>query len=349
MRQHALDALATGHTLDDQAETVLMRLLRGAGTRGLAGILPRKRVAPAEPQPRHVVRPLLAVRRSEVHEYLRSLRQDFRDDASNRDPKFLRNRIRGELLPLLARDYNPQVAEALAQTAEIARAEQQHWERAVSEAWRELARWKAAPGQGRGVILDGAALGRMEAALQRQLLQHACERSGSSPSFEQIEAVRELAAKRSGTVELPGGVRAIRDGDELRVWVEEAPAGHARDRRRDAGATNYAYPLEVPGGVRVPELNIQISATDAAAGRATGFVVRNWRAGDRFHPRHSKGPKKVKELLTEKKITGRERELWPVVAAGERIVWLRGWGMAADAAGAGGAEGLRIEEADFAK
>ena len=348
LRQHTLDAVATGHTLDDQAETVLMRLLRGAGTRGLAGILPRKRVAPAEPQPRHIVRPLLAVRRSEVHEYLRSLQQDFREDASNRDPKFLRNRIRGELLPLLARDFNPQVAEALAQTAEIARAEQQHWERAVSEAWRDLARWKAEPGQGRGVILDAEALARMDAALQRQLLQHACEGSGSSPSFEQIEAVRELAAKRSGTVELPGGVRAIREPEELRLWVgKEAP---------NAG---YEYALPLPGEVAVPQAGLRLRAQgvvprlgrrgDLARDDRTPLVVRNWRAGDRFHPRHSKGPKKVKELLTEKKITGRERELWPVVAAGERIVWLRGWGMAADAAGAGGSEGLRIEEADFAK
>ena len=74
------------------------------------------------------------------------------------------------------------------------------------------------------------------------------------------------------------------------------------------------------------------------------FTVRNWRPGDRFYPQHSKGPKKVKELLTGKKITGRERTLWPVVAAGDRIVWLRGWGVAADAVAAAGSEGVRIEE-----
>lgn len=340
LREQPLDAIATGHTLDDQAETVLMRLLRGSGTRGLAGVLPLVRV-----HEKRIVRPLLSLRRREVLAYLNAIEQDFREDASNRDKKFLRNRIRHELLPLLERDYNPRVAEALSQTAEIAQAEQQHWERELSEAMRQVARWKWTPGgptrsldPGHGVALVVEPFLRLSAALQRLLLQRCCERLGPTPTFEQVEAMRALATKPSGGLDLPEGIRALREGEELRLWAgEKTPSG------------DYAYPLAVPGEVRLREVGTKIvvrNGAKAGAGSATeaSLVVRNWRAGDRFRPRHSKSEKKVKELLTDKKVTGRERELWPVVAAGDRIVWLRGWGMASDAVGAAGSESLEIEE-----
>ncbi|MBI2677983.1 MAG: tRNA lysidine(34) synthetase TilS [Candidatus Koribacter versatilis] len=338
LRSGKMDCIATGHTLDDQAETVLMRVVRGAGTRGLAAIRPLVRVATTKSPAKRIVRPLLGARRREVLAYLAGLGQDFREDASNQDPRFLRNRIRHELLPLLERDYNPQVAQAVAQMAEIARAEEQHWEREVGEAWRQAAQWRAG-GDGRGLVLNTAALAALPLALQRRLLQQASEKLGVSPSFQQIEAVRELAGMRDGTVELPGGVRALRAGGELRLWVGG----------RDA-ATGYERPLRVPGETAVPEAGSVIRASKAT-GHAGSLLhingpltVRNWRAGDRFYPQHSGGPKKVKELLTTKKVTGPERDLWPVVAAGERIVWLRGWGVAADAVAAAGSEGVRIEE-----
>ena len=349
LRSGKMDCIATGHTLDDQAETVLMRVLRGAGMRGLASIRPMVRVGE-----RHIVRPLLGVRRSDVVEYLREAKQDFREDASNRDPKFLRNRVRHELLPLLERGYNPQIAEALAQMAEIARAEEQHSEREVSNAWREVARWKAEPAKldkGRGVVLTATALARLSVALQRRILQQASEKLGVSPSFEQIEAVRALLGRTSGRVELARGVEAQREKDELRLWVGADKTNKTEDSR-------YEYPLRVPGEVVVRELGSRIAArtTTAAApshagegacaymNNGDGLTVRNWRAGDRFYPQHSSGPKKIKELLTAKKITGRKRALWPVVAVGERVVWLRGWGVAADAVAAAGSAGVRIEE-----
>jgi len=345
LRSKKMDCIATGHTLDDQAETVLMRVLRGAGTRGLAAIRPLVRMGE-----QRIVRSLLGVRRGDVVEYLRAAGQDFREDASNRDPKFLRNRIRHELLPLLEGGYNPQIAEALAQMAEIARAEEQHSEREVSAAWREVARWKAeqakpGKGQGRGVLLATAALSRLSVALQRRVLQLASEKLGVTPSFEQIEAARALLNKATGRVELGRGVEAQREKDELRFWVEGSAGAMAE----------YEVRLEIPGETSIPELGSVmrtfIQPTSKETGQAPSLLqcngaltVRNWRAGDRFYPQHSSGPKKVKELLTTKRIIGRERALWPVVVAGERIVWLRGWGVAADAVAAAGSEGVRIEE-----
>src|SRR5437667_7007731 len=127
-----LDCVATAHTLDDQAETVLMRLMRGAGTRGLAGIFPEIKV---EEQDREligsaagrIVRPLLWVRRREIEEYLRLLGQSGREDSSNRDVRHTRNRVRHELLPLME-SFNPEIARVLAETAEIARGEEEFWD-----------------------------------------------------------------------------------------------------------------------------------------------------------------------------------------------------------------------------
>jgi tRNA(Ile)-lysidine synthase len=130
---HQLDKLATGHTLDDQAETVLMRLIRGAGLRGLGGIHPR---IPVEDDQEEicgeVIRPLLATRRRELQQYLNGIHQPWREDSSNADDHFTRNRVRKLVVPLLEKEFNPSVAENLAELAEIARGEEDYWDNEIS-------------------------------------------------------------------------------------------------------------------------------------------------------------------------------------------------------------------------
>ena len=153
---HNLNEVATGHTLDDQAETVLLKFLRGAGTRGLGGIYPRleclgkmtsrakARNHPTEsygtpkgvPLQIRIIRPLLNVTRQEVEQYLAALGQTWREDESNLDHRFARNRVRHELLPLLERAYNPNLRRVLSDAAELARAEEEYWQALVE---RELA------------------------------------------------------------------------------------------------------------------------------------------------------------------------------------------------------------------
>src|ERR1035437_9700972 len=154
---HKLDEIATGHTLDDQAETVLLKFLRGAGTRGLAGIYPEIAIGaesqdPFQPTERgpeaplhrdndprqpgaRIVRPLLEVTREEVELYLTALGQSGREDESNLDHRFARNRVRHELLPLLEREYNPNIRQVLSDAAELSRAEEEYWQGLVE---REL-------------------------------------------------------------------------------------------------------------------------------------------------------------------------------------------------------------------
>lgn len=128
-----LNKIVTGHTLDDQAETVLMRLIRGAGPRGLGGIYPRIAVEDEDGELcAEIVRPLLGRRRRELEQYLREVGQTWREDASNVDVKFTRNRVRRRLVPLLEKEFNPAMAEHLAELAEIARDEQDYWENEIA-------------------------------------------------------------------------------------------------------------------------------------------------------------------------------------------------------------------------
>jgi len=125
-----LDRIATAHTLDDQAETVLLRLIRGTGTRGLGGIHPELTgPAPGRTSRGLIIRPLLHTRRRDIERYLAGLGQRWREDSSNRDLRHTRNRVRQRLIPLLEADFNPEIAERLADFAEIAQAEEDYWTR----------------------------------------------------------------------------------------------------------------------------------------------------------------------------------------------------------------------------
>jgi tRNA(Ile)-lysidine synthase len=128
-----LNKIATGHTLDDQAETVLMRMIRGSGTRGLGAIYPRIAVEDDDEEVcGEIIRPLLSFRRSELQKYLAEIGQSWREDSSNTDDSFTRNRVRQLVVPLLEKEFNPAVAENLAELADIARAEEDYWENEVA-------------------------------------------------------------------------------------------------------------------------------------------------------------------------------------------------------------------------
>src|SRR5206468_1953071 len=132
-RPSSLDKIVTGHTLDDQAETVLMRVIRGTGVTGLSGIHPRITVENDDAEVSgEIVRPLLTTRRRELERYLKDISQPWREDSTNFDHAFTRNRLRKLVVPLLEKEFNPAVAENLAELAEIARGEEEYWESEVA-------------------------------------------------------------------------------------------------------------------------------------------------------------------------------------------------------------------------
>ena len=338
-----LDLIATAHTMDDQAETLLLKLARGTGTRGLAGIYPRLAVErPGSVRPAAIVRPLLAIRRDDVRFYLVEIGQGWREDRTNWELAATRNRLRHRILPLLEAELNPGLVETLAETAEVARGEEEYWTSHVAQLLPGV--WL--PDGVRGGALNSKPLERMPVAARRRLIRAVAQSLGLALGFRHVEEVLDLKGEGDSAT-LPGGWVAIRRQGELRFKPQPSDISH------------YQYLLPVPGKVSVAEAGIELEATLVArrseAGSYNpedlldpewarkGLAVRNWRAGERFWPVHRKEPKKIKELLAERHILGEEKKRWPVAACGKEIVWVRGLGVRRDFQ-AKAAEGVLIRD-----
>jgi tRNA(Ile)-lysidine synthase len=330
LREGGLNRIATGHTLDDQAETVLLKIIRGAGGRGLAGIYPKLSVGSCQlsavsSQQISIIRPLLGTRRAELEAYLRSLGQSWCEDKSNRDLRHMRNRVRHGILPRLERNFNPGVREALAETAEIARAEEEYWEKEVARVLPLV--WQA---DGTIGVLKAAPLTHLPLALQRRVVRAATECLGLRLDFRHVEEIIAQSSNRIATTVLPGGWMVQLEKDALRFATQ----------RGKPEKLEYEYRLSVPGSVEVPETTSRFEAVSVSGNAAEGYnpedlldrallaaelKVRNWHPGDRFWPAHTKAAKKIKELLQDRQVTGRERKLWPVIVSGQEVVWVRGF------------------------
>lgn len=317
MASGEVDAVATAHTQDDQAETVCGKFLRGAWTEGLSGIHPVVQFPEGK-----ILRPLLQAARAQVEEYLRALGQNWREDSSNLDLVYTRNRIRRELLPLLE-NWNPQLREHLAQMAELARDEESWWQAQL--AW--LAPQLILPGTpvrgggrsgGDGVAIDVTKLAEQPPALQRRLLRHAAGQLGAALDFVATEDLRRLALSgRAGQKrELAGSLHAERTHRELRLRLQLSGVATEEDALEE-----FAAPI--PGEIEGFGFRLRIASLFSDRARGTA-ILRNWRAGDRVQLRYSSGPKRVKEVLERLQVSGSDRTQWPVLEVGGRIVWMQG-------------------------
>jgi tRNA(Ile)-lysidine synthase len=332
LREGMVNRIATGHTLDDQAETVLLRVVRGAGTRGLAGIYPKLLVSGERGRKSGrrsaIVRPLLGVRRSQLESFLEELNQAWREDGSNRDLRHARNRVRHGILPRLERHLNPAAREALTETAEIARAEEEFWQKETSKLLPDF--WQRTADTGVGERFKLRELSALPLALQRRLVRAAAGSLGLRLEFRQVEEILALTDHTTaGAVALPRG------------WIARPHKGGLCFATADAKteAQDYEYSLKIPGAIDIPEINSRFEASVVLRSALedhdaehlldpTGLSelhVRNWRAGDRYWPAHTREPKKIKELLAERHVTGRERKLWPVIVSSSELVWVRGF------------------------
>src|SRR5215471_11685493 len=358
VQQGEADKIATAHTQDDQAETVLMRFLRGTGTRGLAGIAPWQKQ-------KSLIRPLLNTTRRDVEEYLNALGQTWREDSSNKDLHHARNRIRHELLPALQNEFNPSIRQTLADLAEVARAEAEYWEKETASIATRLIRLGTPNRSGRSnrqqrtVAVDRAAFKSLPLAMQRRLLRAMGDQLGTGLEFKHIQELLLFAGHKNPEkeLELPGALVAKTTPRELQI-----------SGRSDAEQTHdYSYLLTIPGQVAVAELGTTIRARILTlAGEqefsrynsgllnhallAPELTIRNWRAGDRFFPAHTRSPKKVKDLLQPGRLSQEprpaERKLWPVIESAGAIVWMRGFPVP-EAFAARSGEAVLIEEINF--
>ena len=325
IRQGRLDKVATAHTADDQAETVLLRILRGTGSRGLGGIYPMLDGV--------IVRPFLSLSRSEVRAEVAARELPFRVDSSNLDTRLARNKVRAELLPWLTKEFSPQIVRLLQELAARARDDEAYLEQHAKERARP---WRVRVGREEKITLSS--LRDFHPAIGRRVLRQmiaAARGSLHGITHEHVEALRLFASEaQSGRqLDLPGAA-ARREFDWL-VVAPEAPAGQI------GPASSYAYAVAVPGAVSVPELGVTfrfkilgteelvksyntggVGCLDGAKLRAP-LVLRNWRHGDRYQPCGTRSPLKLKELFGRGKIPPAERHLWPVLESAEGIVWVR--------------------------
>jgi len=357
--------IAVAHTADDQAETVLARLLRGTGPAGLGGIYPVSGHAGC------IVRPLLDVRRGEVRDYLCDKGQTWREDSSNRDLTKQRARIREKLLPMLAGDFSPQIVDHLSRLAGFAREEEVLWEALAEERFKEFSR----AGEGRVAIraselLSPWGLGMRHAtasglpsapftperALTERLIRRLYkEVRGNIRELgaTHVEQVIHLASKATSgkSCVLPGEILAERVFEDI-IFSGNSKVGASETMFETQGrGAAYQYELGLPdrgaASISIPELGTRLclkvidwpfaerdterggEALDAGLIRSP-LILRSWRPGDAYRPRGHRQSQKLKQMFLAKRIPSSERFCWPVLESGGNIVWARGLPPAGD-------------------
>jgi tRNA(Ile)-lysidine synthase len=321
-RRHRAAAIAVAHTRDDQAETVLLRLLRGAGGLGLAAM---------RAHARDIIRPLLGASRKQVLRHLEARGLAWREDASNSDRAFLRNRVRWELLPYLEARFNPRVREVLATTARLLSEEQ-----AVLAALGEALFARASRQEDGAVFLSRAALAREPRAIARLTVRCALERAGGLEGIgaTHVERVLDLALRVQASghfLPLPGGREAAVVFGELRV----GPRG--RTVPVEERALPRSGSLSLPGGWTVtvgpcsPDDASRAAACHATEEEARTLVVRSRQPGDRIRVRGREVS--LKRFLSSRHVPFDRRQALPLIAAGSRVVCVPGHAQGGDECG----------------
>ena len=323
--------IATGHHRDDQAETVLLNLLRGSGERGLRAMRPRQG---------GIVRPLLCVTRAEIEIYCCSRNLQPRTDATNSNIDFKRNRVRHELIPLLRQQYNPALTETLCRTAEILADDHEflgsYVERLASQcAVRENA----------GYRFNADVFSQLHVAVQRELLLILLEKVRGTLkgiSFSHVEQLRQLFQQDRGAhrIDLPGHLQARKSYKdcfiERRTASESVEACCPRGLALDVelacpGETTVAefrsdFRCSVHSGdlLQTGDLGTDKAAFDLAALQLP-LTLRGRRPGDLFQPMGAPGARKLKKLLIDLKVPVEERDAVPILCDATGIVWVVGW------------------------
>ena len=329
--------IGVAHTRDDQAETVLLRLVRGAGPAGLAGIAPRRD---------HLVRPLLELTRSELCGYLESIGESWREDATNEDRAIPRNRVRHDIMPLL-RQLNPRADSALARTADILRGDNDLLETLANNVGRPFVR---TIGAGR-VAVNADGLAGLPKALARRVALAALETVNPGQSYGLKEADHVCDTARLPVKGCPRGLGRgasnMAGADVERfgadVVLVKRGAGGPEDPLADPPLQSaFDLRLTIPGTVEQPRggwtltaegpMYLQMAGAPGAdqvvvdAGNlGSGLIVRQRRPGDRLHPLGAPGRKKVQDVLVDRKVPRDDRDRVPIVTdATGRIVWVAG-------------------------
>ena len=328
--------IALGHHSDDNAELVLMNLFRGSGPLGLSGIPPVR--------DGKIIRPLIKLSRSEIIDFLNLNGLKYVSDASNRDMRYLRNRVRHKLIPLLKTVYNPKISETLNRLSSIMHSEEA-W---IEEIIHPLFEKSVLDVQDDRIAFSISTLDRLHTAAQRRILRKAILKIKGDLRrirFVNIDAVLWLLEKGSmdGRLDLPDRIRVRRSGDVLLISRKKRALRDLEVKSGHSKPFVFEYKIAKPESVFIKEIGAHFEFTEMSpetvpdfccAGQYTGFfdkdtlsfpmVVRNYRSGDTFRPMGMDGTQKLKKFFIDKKVPRNERIKCPILLSRNKIIWVVG-------------------------
>lgn len=346
--KNRFNKIATAHHANDNAELVLMYMLRGSGLSGLSGIPPVRKLPWNNVQ---IVRPLINVARHEIIDFLSKKRLKYRIDKSNKDTKYLRNRVRLQLLPFLKNVYNPGIVETLNRTARIARAEEEWIDVETIEPLLKKILLKKEDNK---IVLPVKSVTILHEAVQRRIIRKSVEKVKGDlrrVSFHHVDSILNLLKKKAAhwSLDLPDRIRIQREYDFLFISKEISPLRGINPKSNKQPPAAFEYKIYRPekkstSSQFIKELDMILSLSDAgkasdlpdfcSSGRKTGyfdmdllefpFILRNIMEGDRFSPLGTKGTQKVKKYCINNKISRTDRRKIPVLVSRGQIIWLVG-------------------------
>ena len=320
--------IAMGHHSDDNAELVLMNLLRGSGPLGLSGIAPVR--------DSKFVRPLIRLKRSQILDYISEKKLAFVTDTSNTDPAYRRNQIRHHLIPELKRSYNPAIVDSLNRSGEILQAEDQWMDEALEPVFNESVLNRTS----RRISLAIPGVNGMDLAAARRIIRKAIfsvKQDLRRITFLHVDAVIELAkqGRACGSLDLPGGLRVVKDAAALTIKKESQAS--------QANMIKYRYTIAGEGITSIKEANAAIRLVEIETDKVPDFkesgklraffdrdclqfplVVRNFRPGDRFSPLGMEGTQKLMKYFGNSKIPAHQRKKCPLLLSKDKIIWVAG-------------------------
>ena len=332
------EKIALGHHSDDNAELILMYLLRGSGPLGLCGIPPVR--------DDKIIRPLIEIKRTEIMDYIAVKSLDYVVDSSNRDPQYLRNKVRNRLIPELEAEYNPKLIDSLNRLASILAEEEKWIENLIRPIFEKVIVFEK---QGR-IGIDISGLNQQTIAVRRRLIRMAVFKVKGNLrrlAFAHVEAVVKLAQKGpdSGALDLPDRIRISRQNDVLIMSREAQNLRHLVSDPLLSSTPDYGYQLAKPGEIFIKEAALKIRFSEipqehipdwhpTGQGTRTAYfdmdkirfplVIRNFRPGDRFSPQGMTGRQKLKKFFIDHKVSRTERRKCPILLSRNEIIWVVG-------------------------
>jgi len=317
----ALDcqAVALGHHLDDQAETVMLNIVRGSGVEGLSAMRP----SGTGLYGLRIIRPLLGQKRSDIERFLETRRQMYRIDSSNLKDDYSRNFLRRRVMPLL-QELNPKTAESISRLAHAAACDETYFSAEVAKVWPA-----ATTGSVEGIHISIEALRRLDVAISSRLIRRAWQQDSSLElSYQHVMAILGLCGKQAGKrIALPGGKFALRSGCSIILMTQYS-------------SEPYMLGLPIPGVAVIAGVGSvaaePISDLDQETLRESNpytaycssdvqrLTVRTRLPGDRYWPLGAPGSKKLKVVMSEAQIPAPLRARWPLLCNGSDIVWVPG-------------------------